>query len=78
MKDAPLVYEAQKQDISAFAHRYYDRGLFHEMRGRAITFYTSEYFWLHEGEFKKAGFFCNSKFEKSLALVVLLGYNGES
>ena len=54
LKDAPLVYEAEKKDISSFASRYYDRGFFHEMRGRAITFWTSEYFWLHQGEWKKA------------------------
>ncbi|OLP98478.1 putative peptidase y4nA [Symbiodinium microadriaticum] len=53
LKDAPLVYEAEKKDISSFASRYYDRGFFHEMRGRAITFWTSEYFWLHQGEWKK-------------------------
>ena len=66
------MYEAKKEDISAFAARYYDRGLFHEMRGRAVTFYTSEYFWLHQGDWKKAACFARGLFPKPFVVIAKL------
>ncbi|CAJ1439539.1 unnamed protein product [Effrenium voratum] len=53
LADAPIVYQVEKSDIVGYASRYYDRGIIHESRGRAITFFTSEHVYLHDGEWKK-------------------------
>jgi len=53
LSEAEVVFECEAADIAASASRYYDRGVWHETRSRAITFYTSEYFWLHQGIWKR-------------------------
>eukprot|EP00933_Yihiella_yeosuensis_P027300 TRINITY_DN21177_c0_g1_i1.p1 TRINITY_DN21177_c0_g1~~TRINITY_DN21177_c0_g1_i1.p1 ORF type:complete len:700 (+),score=138.49 TRINITY_DN21177_c0_g1_i1:101-2200(+) len=53
LSEAKVVYECEKTDIACSAFRYYDRGVWHERRHRAITFYTSEEYFLHQGEWKK-------------------------
>jgi len=53
LEDAPVVYEVQQTDIAGNQGRYYDRGVWHEERSRAITFYTSQYHWLHQGDWKE-------------------------
>jgi len=53
LSEAKVVYECDVTDIAASAHRYYDRGVWHQSRTRAITFYTSEYFWLHQDVWKR-------------------------
>jgi len=52
INDAPVAFRGDKSDVVTYSHRYFDRGLFHENRCRAITFYTSQYSWLHQGEWK--------------------------
>ncbi|CAL1157295.1 unnamed protein product [Cladocopium goreaui] len=52
LKDAPITFHGPTTDVVSYSDRYFDRGVFHESRGRAITFYTSQYRWLHEGQWK--------------------------
>eukprot|EP00440_Ansanella_granifera_P033074 gb/GFBE01035886.1/.p1 GENE.gb/GFBE01035886.1/~~gb/GFBE01035886.1/.p1 ORF type:complete len:698 (+),score=148.88 gb/GFBE01035886.1/:1-2094(+) len=53
LAEAPIVFEGEKTDVAVSAARYYDRGVWHECRDRSITFYTAEYNWLHNGDWKK-------------------------
>mmetsp|Transcript_15666 Transcript_15666/g.41984 ORF Transcript_15666/g.41984 Transcript_15666/m.41984 type:complete len:696 (-) Transcript_15666:251-2338(-) len=53
LEDAPVVFEGSTTDVLTYSKRYHDRGVWHEMRTRAVTFYTSEYWWERGGEWKK-------------------------
>lgn len=53
LKDAEVVFECESTDIAAGSSRYYDRGVWHDDRNRAITFYTTEYHFVFEGAWRK-------------------------
>ncbi|CAK9107044.1 Uncharacterized peptidase y4nA [Durusdinium trenchii] len=53
LNDAPVVFQGQKTDVLSHGAFYFDRSTFHESRTRAVTFYTHEYLWLHDGQWKK-------------------------
>ena len=42
LKDACVTFRGEKSDVASYSNRYFDRGVFHENRCRAITFYTSQ------------------------------------
>lgn len=45
LAEAPVVYEGEQQDVAAFHQRSYERrGYIYDIRGRAVTFYTTEQF----------------------------------
>ncbi|CAK0811794.1 unnamed protein product [Prorocentrum cordatum] len=53
LEDAPVVFEGSTTDVLTYSKRYHDRGVWHEMRTRAVTFYRRQYWWERGGEWKK-------------------------
>ena len=45
LKEAQTVFSGDKTDVSASQYAYRDRGVAHEFQVRALTFYTSKYWY---------------------------------
>lgn len=53
LEDATVVFEGEQADISVGQDCYYDRGVWHEMRYRSLTFYTLRQ-WLRTPDLSKS------------------------